>query len=138
MAVQRQKMSSLKTLNQGVEGIITFTGMQSQTVTLSEGDSNSFFMNIVPTSLEHLHVVFEWTIWIGSVGDQNNFPDGSNVNPSQWIIIPFLNDLVSSGDAQMSGKIYVKNVSAGGGQTVILEYRATVIQNSLTTGATIS
>lgn len=138
MAVAIRKISSLNVLTKGIENIVTVVGTRQQQVTLSNGGSNTFYMTADSTSGAFMHVIFEWTIWVGSVANQNNFPDGSNVDPSQWIIIPFLNDLANSTSNQVVGKVYVKNVSAGGGQVVILQYQTAVIQNSLTTGATLT
>lgn len=138
MAVQLRKIAPLDTLTKGVENIVTVVGTQEQSVTLSEGDANTFYMTADSVSGAAMHVIFEWTIWVGSVADQNNFPDGSNVTPSDWLIIPFLNDLANSTMNQVVGKIYVKNVSAGNGQAVILRYQTAVIQNSLTTQATLT
>jgi hypothetical protein len=131
-------LKNFKKHSQGIEQIITVTPTLTQTVTMSNGSTNTFVMTVTGASQNSVMASFFWTIFIGSEANQNNLPNGNNVTASQWVVTPYVNDWWDSTDYVTIGKVYVENVSAGSGLTVIFKYSAVLIQNSFSTGAVLT
>lgn len=129
-----QNVPFLNVLVKAIENIISLTAVASGSTTLSNGQDATFTITTTATSKARTLVAYDWSLYLGSVSTANHFPDGANITMSNWVIIPFSNDWGDTNNTNTVMQVYVRNVSAGASQTVVLEVQSRLLQNSTTLG----
>lgn len=97
---------------------------------LDNGDEYTFVITISNSAGAKIFANLDISLYIGSVADANELPGGSGVTESDWQVIGPINSWGQTNNKNQVVQIYVRNISAGAGQTIILKTIARFITNN--------
>lgn len=110
--------------------VIILGSLVSGSATLSNGDETTFSFTVASVDGARNLCIPDVALYVGSVAAANQLPSGSSITESQWEVIFMGNDWATTDNFNSIHKVYVRNISAGASQSVLLRSQARVITNS--------
>jgi hypothetical protein len=110
---------------------INQSAVATASVSLSNGDAAvfSFTTNAVKPNRQQLQtfVVYDISIYINQISDDDDLLADENHNPAEWQVVDVGNSWGLTNNLDTRRRIYIRNISAGSNQLVIVRQRARLL-----------
>lgn len=118
---KQQNITPTAIKNRHFGNIIQLGSLITQTATLSNGQQTTFSITTTSQGNSRNLSIPDITLYVGSVATNNRLPGGSNVTASQWQVVFMGNDWLLNDGKNTVTQVFVRNISAGASQTVIMQ-----------------
>lgn len=117
--------------NRLLGNIVLKTGTSQGTISLDDGEDVLFVTTTSSRNNERNLTVVDVSVYIGSVAAANQLPGGSSIDESEWeIVLGSGNDWGLTDNFNTVTIAYIRNISAGASQNVILNTQSRSIVNT--------
>lgn len=125
-------LKSFDDVQKVIENVIQPSGVATGTSNaLSNGGTWTFNISTTNTGGAITLVAPDITLYLTSVSAANQFPDGSNIDMSQWQIVGPWNDWGDTDNINTFTRIFIRNISAGASKTIVLKVNSRAISNTI-------